>query len=91
MNTVEEHFHLMNHRSEVESMDTLDTGMREDRATELEVVEREPKGVVLISHWTDDGAARHRRTHREYEELVKSGCSKDQPTFTTQDSNRNSP
>jgi hypothetical protein len=65
MNTVEEHFHLMNHRSEVESMNTLDTGMREDRTTELEVVEREPTGVVLISHWTDDRAARHRRTHRE--------------------------
>jgi hypothetical protein len=81
MDTVEEHFHLMNHRSEVKGMDTVDTGIWEDRAAELEVVERELEGVVLARHWTGDGAARHRRTHREWEELVKPGCSKDQPTF----------
>jgi hypothetical protein len=40
---VEEHFHLMNHRPEVEGMDTVDTAMGEDRATALEVVEREPE------------------------------------------------
>jgi hypothetical protein len=45
-------------------MDTVDTGMREDRAVELEVVEREPEGVVLARHWTDDGVARHHRTCR---------------------------
>jgi hypothetical protein len=65
MDTVEEHFHLMNHRPEVVGMDTVDTGMGEDRAAELEVVEREPEDVVLARHWTDDGAARHRRTHQE--------------------------
>jgi hypothetical protein len=67
MDTVEEHFYLMNQRSEVESMDMVeehldmvDTSMGEDRATELEVVEREPKGVVLARHWIDNGAVRHR-------------------------------
>jgi hypothetical protein len=35
-------------------MDTVDTDMREDRATELKVVERESEGVVLARHWTDD-------------------------------------
>jgi hypothetical protein len=41
MDTVEKHFHPMNHRPEVEGMDTVDIGMGEDRAAELEVVERE--------------------------------------------------
>jgi hypothetical protein len=91
MDTVEEHFHPMNHRPEVEGMDTVDTGIGEDRAAELEVVEREPEGMVLVRHWTDDGAVRHRQTCREREELAKSKCSKDQPTFATQDSNCNSP
>jgi hypothetical protein len=81
----------MNHRPEVEGMDTVDTGMREDRAAELEVVEREPEGVVFTRHWTGDGTVRHHQTHREWEELVKLGCSKDQPTFATQDSNCSSP
>jgi hypothetical protein len=31
-------------------MDTVDTAMREDRAAELEVVERETEGVVLVRH-----------------------------------------
>jgi hypothetical protein len=91
MDTVEEHFHLMNHRPEVEGMDTVDTGMGEDRAAELEVVEREPEGMVLARHWTDDGAVRHRRTRREWEELAKPMCSKDQPKFATQDSSCSSP
>jgi hypothetical protein len=46
---------------------------------ELKVVEREPDGVVLVRHWTGDGAARHHRTRREWEELVKPGCSKINP------------
>jgi hypothetical protein len=87
MDTVEEHFHPMNHRSEVEGMDMVDTGMGEDRVVELEVVEREPEGVVLMRHWIVNGPARHHQTRREWEELVKPGCSKDQPTFATQDSN----
>jgi hypothetical protein len=37
----------------------------------LEVVEREPEGVVLVRHWTGDGAARHRQTRWEWKELVK--------------------
>jgi hypothetical protein len=41
-------------------MDTVDTGMGEDRAAELEVVEREPEGAVLVMHWIGDGAVRHR-------------------------------
>jgi hypothetical protein len=91
MDTVEEHFHSMNHRPEVEGIDTVDTGMGEDRTAEMEVVEREPDGVVLVRHWTGDGAARHHRTHREWEELVKPGCSKDQHAFATQDSSCSSP
>jgi hypothetical protein len=83
MNTVKEHFHPMNHRSEVEGMNTIDTGMREDRAAELKVVEGEPEGMVLVRHWTD-GAARHHQTRRKWEELTKPGCSKDQSTFATQ-------
>jgi hypothetical protein len=66
---------------------TVDTGMGEDRAVELEVIEREPEGVVLARHWTGDGAARLHRTRREWEELVKSECSKDQSMFIIQDSN----
>jgi hypothetical protein len=87
MDTVEEHFHPMNHRPDVEGMDKVDTEIGEDRTVELEMVEREPDGVVLVKHCTGDGAVRYRRTHREWEELTKLGCSKYQPTFVTQDSN----
>jgi hypothetical protein len=80
----------MNHRPEMEGMDTVDTGMGEDRAVKLEVVERESEDVVLTRHWTDDEAARYRRTHREWEDLIKLRCLKDQPTFVTQDSNYSS-
>jgi hypothetical protein len=31
-------------------MDTVDIGIGEDRAVELEVVEREPEDVVLVRH-----------------------------------------
>jgi hypothetical protein len=41
MDMVEEYFHPMNYRSKVEGMDT---GMGEDRAAQLEVVERESEG-----------------------------------------------
>jgi hypothetical protein len=68
-------------------MDTVDTGMGEDRAAELEVVEREPEGAVLVMHWIGDGAVRHRRTRREWEDLAKPGCSKDKSTFITQNFN----
>jgi putative IMPACT (imprinted ancient) family translation regulator len=91
MDTVEEHFHQMNHRPEVEGMDTMDIGMGEDRATVLEVVEREFEGVMLTRHWTGDGAVRHHQTHREWGELTKPGCSKDQPMFVTHDSNYSLP
>jgi hypothetical protein len=72
-------------------MDTVDTGRGRDRAAQLKVVEREPEGVVLARHWTGNGAVSHRQTHREWEELVKLGCSKDQPSFVTQDSSYSSP
>jgi hypothetical protein len=49
----------MNHRSKVEDINTVDTGMG-DRAAELEVVEREPEDVVLMMHWIGDRAMRHR-------------------------------
>jgi hypothetical protein len=57
MDMVEEHYHLMNHRSEVKGMDRGDNGMGEDMT--VEVVEREHEGVVLVRHWTVDGAERH--------------------------------
>jgi hypothetical protein len=41
-------------------MGTMNTGMREDRAAELVVVERELEGVVFVRQWTVDGAVRHR-------------------------------
>jgi hypothetical protein len=47
---VEEHFHPMNHRPKVKSIDTVNTGMRKDRAAKLEVIERELEGVVLVRH-----------------------------------------
>jgi hypothetical protein len=50
MDTVETHFHPMNHRPKVEGMNTVDIGIWEDRAVELEVVERESEGVVLTRH-----------------------------------------
>jgi hypothetical protein len=31
-------------------MDTVDSGMGEDRTAELKVVEREPDGVVLVRY-----------------------------------------
>jgi hypothetical protein len=48
MDTVEEHYHLMNHRPEVEGIDMNDSGMGEDITVELEAVEREPEGIVLM-------------------------------------------
>jgi hypothetical protein len=74
LDMVEEHFHLINHGLEVEGMDTVDIGTGKDRAAELEVVERELESVVLARYWTSDGATRHQRTHREWEELAKPGC-----------------
>jgi hypothetical protein len=56
MDTVDEHFHPMNHRLEVEGMDMADTDMGEDRAAELEVVEREPKCVMLVIHWNGEAS-----------------------------------
>jgi hypothetical protein len=68
-----EYFYLMNHQTEVRGMNTVDTSMWEDRAVELKVIEREPEDVVLVRHWTGDGAARHYRARREWEELAKLG------------------
>jgi hypothetical protein len=38
-------------------MDREDSGTGEDMTIEVEVIEREPEGVVLTRHWTGDGAA----------------------------------
>jgi hypothetical protein len=59
MNTMKEQDYPMNHQPEVEGMDREDSGIWEDMTFELEVVEREPKEVVLVRHWTSDGAARY--------------------------------
>jgi hypothetical protein len=71
-----------NHQPEVEGMD------REDMMVEVEVVEREHEDVVLTRHCTGDRAEMHQRAHREWEELVTSGCSKGHTTFASRDSNR---
>jgi hypothetical protein len=60
-------------------MDMVDTGMGEDRVAELEVVETKPEGVVLARHWTGEASANLSGVGGVYE----TGCSKDQPTFTT--------
>jgi hypothetical protein len=59
MDTVDDHYHPMNHRLEVEDMDREDSGMREDMTVDVKVVERGPDDVMLVRHWTADGAARH--------------------------------
>jgi hypothetical protein len=63
MDMIDEHDHPMNDRFrkegmnmlgsnmvEEKGMDTVDTGIGEDRATELELIEREPEDVVLVRH-----------------------------------------
>jgi hypothetical protein len=62
--------------------------MAEDTATEVdvEVVEREHGGLVLVKHWTDDGAERRRQPHWE-RELMKSECWEGLTKFTDWDSN----
>jgi hypothetical protein len=59
IDTVEDHYHSMNHRPEVEGMDREDSGMGDDMMVEVEVVGREPEDMVLVRHWTGDGAMRH--------------------------------
>jgi hypothetical protein len=56
MDTVEVYFHPMNHRLGVEGMDMVDTGMGEDIAAEMELVEREPEGMVLVRHWSSEAS-----------------------------------
>jgi hypothetical protein len=87
MDMEEELYHRMNHQPEVEGIDREDSVMWEDMMVELNLVERELEGVVLMRHWTDDEVARDRRAHREWEEFVKSGCSEGQPMFTSRNSN----
>jgi hypothetical protein len=68
MDMVEEYYHPMNHRLEVEGIDREDSDMEEDMTVEVKVIEREYKNVVLMRHWTSDGAEMHH-------ELVGSGRS----------------
>jgi hypothetical protein len=101
MHMVQEH--LSNHRSEkegmdiveeqsskerleVEGMDMQDIDMVEDMTAEVEV-EGEHEGVVLARHWIGDGVERHRRTHWEWEEFSKLGCSEGHTTFASPDFN----
>jgi hypothetical protein len=65
MDMVEEHYHPINHRSAVVGMDREDSGMRKDMTVEVEVVEREHEGVVLMRHWTGDEAEMHGRACQE--------------------------
>jgi hypothetical protein len=55
MDTMEEHYHPINHRPELEGMDREDSGMGEDMMVEVEVVRREPKGVVLARSLRNQG------------------------------------
>jgi hypothetical protein len=87
MDTVDEHYHPMNHRPEVVGTDMEDSGMGEDMTVEVEAVEREHTGMLLVRHWTGHGAERHQWAHREWEELATSECLKGHTTFTSQDSN----
>jgi hypothetical protein len=77
--------HPSNHQPDVDGIDRDDIDMVEDMT--VEVVERQHKGVVLARHWIGDGAERHRRTHREWEELTTSGCSEGHTTFTSRNYN----
>jgi hypothetical protein len=76
-----------NHQSEVKGIDREDIDMVEDMTVEVEMVEREHEDLVLVRHWIDDGAERHRQAHREWEELAKSGCSEGHTTFVNPDYN----
>jgi hypothetical protein len=49
MDTVEEYYHPMNHRSEVKGMDRENSDMGEDMTVEVEVVEREHEGVMFVT------------------------------------------
>jgi hypothetical protein len=51
----------------VDGINTAGIHMVEDTMTEVERVEREHRGMVLVKHRIDDGAERNRRTHRERE------------------------
>jgi hypothetical protein len=68
MNMVDES--PMKQRPEVEGMDMVEDTTAE---VDVEVVEREHEGVVLVKYWIGNGAERHRRTHWEHE-FAKSGC-----------------
>jgi hypothetical protein len=54
-----------NHRLEVEGMDRVDSDIGENMTVEVEVVEREHEGMVLVRHWTGDRAERHQRARQE--------------------------
>jgi hypothetical protein len=68
-------------------MDREDSGMGEDMTVELEVVEREPEGMVLTRHWTGEAST----SSLGVGELAKLWCSEGQPMFTSRDSNCCSP
>jgi hypothetical protein len=87
MDMVEEHYHSMSHRPEMEDIDGEDRDMREDMTIEVEVIEREHEDVMLVKHWTSDRAERHRQGCRELEELTKSGWSEGHTKFTSRNSN----
>jgi hypothetical protein len=60
MDTVEEHYHLMNHWPEVESMNREASGMEEDMTIEVEVVERvwgRDVGEALDRQWSGEASA----------------------------------
>jgi hypothetical protein len=78
---------LSNHRPEVEGINREDIDMVEDMTVEVEVIEREHEGVVLMRHWISNGAERHQRARRKWEELAKSGCSEDHTMFVSPDFN----
>jgi hypothetical protein len=87
MDMVEENYHPMNDRPEVKGIDREDSDMGEDMMVEVEMVESEHEGVMLVRHWTGNGAERHQRAHREWEEHAKLRCSEGHTIFACRDSN----
>jgi hypothetical protein len=65
----------------VDGIDRENNGMWEDMMVEVKMVKESARGMVLVSHWTDDGAVMSRQAHRKREELTKSGCSRGHTTF----------
>jgi hypothetical protein len=105
MDTVKEHFHPMNHRSETDGIDAVEyfylmnhqTEVRDMNTVDTSMWEDKAVGLKVIEREPDDMVlARHWTGEASSNSMgvggaCKIGCSKYQSTFATQDSNYNSP